>query len=74
MASLAECVAINPEIRFGKLCILGTRIAVQDILELLAAGEDRASIRKEYELEDQDITAALDYAAKVLSHQTFAAE
>ncbi|MCC6279990.1 MAG: DUF433 domain-containing protein, partial [Saprospiraceae bacterium] len=31
-------ININPNIRFGKPCISGTRIAVQDILEWLASG------------------------------------
>jgi uncharacterized protein (DUF433 family) len=31
-------ISVNPDIRFGKPCITGTRIAVNDILEWLASG------------------------------------
>lgn len=31
-------ISINPQIRFGKPCIAGTRIAVSDILQWLASG------------------------------------
>jgi uncharacterized protein (DUF433 family) len=31
-------ITINPDIRFGKSCIVGTRISVADILQWLASG------------------------------------
>ena len=34
----ADRIAIDPEVRSGKLCIKGTRITVYDILEYLAGG------------------------------------
>jgi uncharacterized protein (DUF433 family) len=67
-------ITVDAKIRFGKPCIRGTRIAVQDILELLAAGETRSAIVKEYELEDADIAAALSFAAKALDSKFIAAE
>jgi hypothetical protein len=43
----------------------GMRIRVQDILDLLAAGANRAEILADYPyLEDGDITAALEYASR----------
>lgn len=33
-----EYIEINPNIRFGKPCIKGTRISVYDVLGWLAAG------------------------------------
>ena len=33
-----DYISIDPEIRFGKPCIKGTRIAVFDILSWLASG------------------------------------
>jgi len=33
MKEVAAYMSINPEIRFGKPCIKGTRIAVADILQ-----------------------------------------
>ena len=50
------------------------RIRVTDVLELLAAGQTRDEILKEYPyLETEDITAALLYAARRLDHPTAAA-
>lgn len=58
----------------GKPCILGMRIRVTDILELLAAGETSASILADYPyLEADDIRAALLYAAKRVAHAQVAA-
>lgn len=49
----------------GHPCIRGMRIRVQDILELLSAGASHAEILQDYPyLEEEDIRAALDYAAR----------
>ena len=48
----------------GRPCIRGYRIRVSDILSLLGAGASHAEILEDYPfLEDEDILAALDYAA-----------
>lgn len=58
-------IAINPEIRFGKPCIIGTRIAVQDILGWLASGMSVESILEDFpELTREHILAALSYSAE----------
>jgi len=59
-----ERITINPDIRFGKPCIIQTRIAVQDILEWLAAGMSTEEILADFpELTQSDILAALSFAA-----------
>ena len=59
----------------GRPTIRGMRIRVQDILDLLAAGADRAEILEDYPyLEDGDITAALEYASRQVDHAVLAAE
>ena len=65
MENYLEHISINPNIRFGKPCIKGTRIAISDILQWLASGmtydevlEDFPSLTKEH------ILAALTFAAK----------
>ncbi len=51
------------------------RIRVVDILDLLAAGETREVILEDYPyLEDEDITAALEYSSQALPSQMIAAE
>ena len=69
-------ITADPEIRFGKPCIRGTRICVSDILDMLAGGASRPEILDDFpSLRDEDITAALGYSAKVLEHKiAFAAE
>lgn len=57
-------ITINPEIRFGKPCIKGTRISIYDILSWLASGISNENILKDFpELSLDDIKASLYYAA-----------
>jgi uncharacterized protein (DUF433 family) len=35
---MVERISVNPELHFGKPCVAGTRILVQNILELLDQG------------------------------------
>lgn len=66
-----ERITSDPEICFGKPVIKGTRIWVALILDLLANGNTRAEILEEYTtLDDEDIAAALQYAAR-MSHERF---
>lgn len=63
-------ISINPDVCHGKPCIKGTRIMVTNILGQLAAGESWESIRKGYpELTEEDIKAAIDYAAAVVQEE-----
>jgi uncharacterized protein (DUF433 family) len=53
----------------GRPCIRGQRIRVTDILELLGAGASFEEILADYEfLEQEDILAAIDYAAYQTDH------
>ena len=57
-------ISINPNIRFGKPCIKGTRISVGDILGWLAAGMTNQEIIEDFpELTLESIRAALAFAA-----------
>ena len=64
MKEYAAYISIDPEIRFGKPCIKGTRIAVIDILQWLASGMTNADILNDYPtLKKEHILAALAFAA-----------
>jgi uncharacterized protein (DUF433 family) len=64
MKELSSYISINPEIRFGKPCITGTRIAVNDILQWLASGMSHQEILEDYpSLKDEHILASLAFAA-----------
>jgi uncharacterized protein (DUF433 family) len=68
-------ITSDPKIFDGKPIIRGMRIRVVDILDLLAAGETREVILEDYPyLEDEDITAALEYSSQALPSQMIAAE
>jgi len=59
-------ITINPKIRFGKPCIRGTRIAVVDILNLLAAGYTIDEIPKQYPgITKKDVLAAIEFATRL---------
>jgi len=60
-------ITTDPKVLAGKPVIRGTRIPVYLIVELLAAGNSRQDILKEYpQLTDEDITAAMAYASELL--------
>lgn len=64
MKEISSYLSINPEIRFGKPCIKGTRIAVLDILQWLASGMTHVEILDDYpSLTNEHILAALSFAA-----------
>lgn len=62
-------ITVSPEVCGGRPCIRGLRIRVTDLLEMLASGATREGILDSYPyLEPEDITAALEYAAKQANH------
>lgn len=64
MEQFSSHIVIDPDIRFGKPCIRGTRIAVVDILQWLASGMSNAEILEDYPLlKEEHILAALAFAA-----------
>jgi uncharacterized protein (DUF433 family) len=59
-----DIITIEPGKRGGRACIRGMRIAVADILGWLASGMSHQQILSDYpELTEEDIRAALSYAA-----------
>ncbi|RYE32921.1 MAG: DUF433 domain-containing protein [Sphingobacteriaceae bacterium] len=57
-------IEINPEIRFGKPVIKGTRICVYDVLGWLASGMSFSNILEDFpQLNEESIYACLSYAA-----------
>lgn len=63
-------ITVDPEKCGGRPCVRGLRVRVTDILEMLAGGATRESILSDFPyLENGDITAALEYAARQLDHR-----
>jgi len=66
---VSERIIVDPEILAGKPVIRGTRLAVEFILELLAAGQSDLQILADYPgLTREDILACLSYAS-YLAHE-----
>jgi len=64
MDSNAERIVIEPGRRSGRAVVRGTRIAVGDILSMLAAGMTVEDVLADFpELERADVAAALAHAA-----------
>ena len=64
-------ITIDPEICLGQPTIRGMRITVSVILKLIAGGMPKEEIIKTYpELEEEDITQALNYAAWLTTERT----
>jgi uncharacterized protein (DUF433 family) len=61
-------ISMDPDVRFGKPCIAGTRLDVATVLGLIAAGETVETVASEYQLSIEQVRAALAYAAHVAAH------
>lgn len=66
-----ERIVIDPEIQHGKPVIKGTRVPVTRIIDGFAGGMTKEEIMKEYEVGEEDIRAALNYAGELLEAEEF---
>jgi uncharacterized protein (DUF433 family) len=66
---MLERITVNPNIHFGKPCIEGTRIPVQDVVQLIAEGLSFEQVIKDYypDINKEDIRACLRYAAALVA-------
>jgi len=64
-----ERIVVNPQIHFGKPFIKGTRITVQNVLELLNEGLSFDQIIRDYypDLKQEDIKACLQYVIALVA-------
>ena len=67
--NMNERITVNPNIHFGKPCVAGTRITVQNILELINENLSFEDIQRDYypDLQTEDIKACIDYAISLIS-------
>ncbi len=64
---IAPRIVVDPSVRFGRPVIAGTRVPVELIVAKLAGGMSMAAVAEEYEITEEDIRAALSYAASMLA-------
>ena len=68
-SSLLDRITVEPGKCGGRPCIRGQRIRVTDVLGLLGAGASHEEVLEDYPfLEENDILAALEYAAVQTDH------
>jgi uncharacterized protein (DUF433 family) len=60
-------IVIDPAVRHGKPIINGTRVPLQIIIGSLAGGMEIEEIVTEYDLQKENVLAALAYAARVIA-------
>ena len=67
MVQIAPRIVLDERIQAGKPVIAGTRVPVEVVLGVLAAGEPMERVMSEYGLQKEDILAAIAYAASLVS-------
>jgi uncharacterized protein (DUF433 family) len=64
-------ISSDPAVMMGKPCIKGTRITVELIPRKLGAGRSFADVLEAYpHLSEEDLRAALAFAADYMQHET----
>lgn len=66
---IAPRIVVDERVRFGKPVIRGTRVPVDLVLGKLAGGLTIEEVMREYELEREDVLAALTYAARLVAQE-----
>ena len=68
--TLLKRIVVDPKIMIGKPVIKGTRLPVEIIVEKVAYGATIEDLRRDYPfLKEEDIRAALLYAAKRIANE-----
>ncbi len=70
-SQMNDKIIIDPEIQHGKPVIKGTRVPVARIIGGLAGGMTKEELKEEYELTEDDIRAALEYAGNLIEQEEF---
>ena len=64
---IARRIVVDPRVRFGQPIIKGTRVPVTVLLDELAAGSAFEIVAKEYSVTQDDIRAAIRFAAQLVA-------
>ncbi len=66
-----ERIVIDPKLQHGKPVIRGTRVPIARIIGGLAGGMTKEQVMHEYEITEEDVAAALGYAADLVEADEF---
>ena len=61
-------ITLDPDVRFGRPCLKGTRVDVATVVAALAAGESTEAVEQAYALTREQVLNALRYASHAVSH------
>ena len=66
---MKDRISISPNIHFGKPCVAGTRVTVQNVLELVRENITFEQIVADYypDLEVEDVRSCVQYAINVIA-------
>jgi uncharacterized protein (DUF433 family) len=64
-------IVLDPQVCHGKPIIRGTRLPVTVVVGSLAGGMTFEDVKREYDLSDEDIRAALKYLAELANQESF---
>ncbi len=72
-SSYERRIVIDSRVHFGKPCVAGTRILVEDVLELIQEGISFDKIAEKYypDLRIEDIKACASYATELFDRKRF---
>ena len=68
---MIDRILIDPQVCHGKPVIAKTRTPVSVVLGHLSGGDSFETIRRQYDITDEDIRAAIAFANDELSRLTF---
>lgn len=64
-------IVIDPNVQHGKPVIRGTRVPITRIIGGLAGGMTKEEVIREYEVDEEDIYAVLNYASELIEEEEF---
>ncbi len=73
-ASMTEGISIDPAVCHGKPVIEGTRVLVSTVLGALAGGDSQQDVERDYGINSDQISAALQFASAMADFQVSAYE
>lgn len=62
-----ERIVADPDIRHGRPVIRGSRVPVEVVIGSLAGGMTKDAVSEEYDLDGEDVAAALEYARAAIA-------
>ena len=69
MVEIAPGITADPNVRFGRAVIRGTRVPVDVIVARVAAGMTVKAVAEEYGITEKDVYNVLNYAALRLAEE-----